>query len=263
MEAAAVRSVTSTTVASTPPTELPAAPIPTTRTTRTTLPALDRIAFVGDSLAVNLGDAARIEAQRYQPAVEAVSDGISGCGVARSGAYRMGGVVRGVSPACAQWPDEWMKDLVRDRPKVVVIQLGRHEVLDRQRDHVWTNILEPDFAAYVRGELEVAVSLAKDDGRAVVLLTAPRFHASSADRPENDPARVDRFNELLAEVAAAHERVYLSDLGGRASPDGVYTAVVDGIRIRSDGVHYSAAGATWAVQWLLPQVIPLVGGQPR
>jgi hypothetical protein len=55
--------------------------------------------------------------------------------------------------------------------------------------------------------------------------------------------------------------VYVADLGSRACPGGAYAPVVDGIRIRSDGVHYSAAGATWAVKWLLPQIISLVGGQ--
>jgi lysophospholipase L1-like esterase len=232
---------------------------PPTPAARTTSAQVSRIAFFGDSLAVNLGDAGRKRATSASPRVEVASDGISGCGVARSGDYRLGGRQLKLSPICAAWPRQWEAALERDRPKVVVIQVGRHEVLDRQLDGEWTNILEPTYAAYVRDELDYAAFLAAADGRKVVLLTAPFFHAAGTDRPEDDPARVARFNELVVEVAAARQNVYAIDLGARSSPDGAYADVVDGIRIRADGVHYSAAGAAWAIDWLLPQLAPLLG----
>ena len=244
-------------------TTVPTPTAPSVRATITTLAPADRIAFLGDSLSVNLGDAARPEGVKFAPPVAIASDGISGCGVAHSGDYRLGGVYHQLSPTCDNWFEEWSAALQRHRPSVVVIQLGRHEVLDRQLDEKWTNILQPAYAAYVRGELARAVGLAGEDGRQVVLLTTPYFNSSSAYRPEDDPARVDRFNQLLADVAADQPRVEVIDLGGRASPGGQYADVVDGEQIRSAGVHYSAAGAAWAVRWLLPQIIPLIGDQPR
>jgi hypothetical protein len=260
--AAHITPVTTTTVAFTPPTEIVGPS--TTRTTHapaTTVPVVaNRVAFIGDSLAVNLGEAARALGAGVRPRIDVASDGTSGCGVARSGAYRLGGRVLALSQICAAWSDRWSDALRRDRPKVVVIQVGRHEVLDRQLDGVWTNILEPDYARYIEGELNLAISVAANDGREVVLLTAPHFHASDANRPEDDPARVERFNELLLSAARGWDRVYVVDLGGRASPGGEYADVVDGIKIRADGVHYSAAGAAWAANWLLPQVAPLLGG---
>lgn len=256
-----VLSVSATTTSTAPPsttTTRGASPSPTT--SRPPPPTLVDVAFVGDSLAVDLGDAARQRALAFTPSIRAVSDGISGCGVARSGAYQLGGRELALSEICASWPDEWTAALQRDLPKVVVIQVGRHEVLDRQLDGQWTNILEPAYAAYVRTELDTAVAIAGANGREVVLLTAPYFHASSADRPEDDPARVDRFNQILTDVASGQDGVHVIDLGGRASPGGAYSEVVEGIRIRSDGVHYNAAGSAWAVKWLLPQLAQLVAG---
>lgn len=256
-------SATSTT-ATTTTTTLPTPPIAATTiprrpaTTRTTLVApTNRIAFVGDSLSVNLGDAARAEARTLTPGIDVVSDGISGCGVARSGAYQLGGRVLALSEICADWSTRWAEELERDHPKVVVIQVGRHEVLDRELDGQWSDILQPDYADYVRRELNDAVAIAGNGDRQVVLLTSPYFQ-SAAGGPEDDPARVQRFNQLLVDVAAGNDHVHIADLGGRASPDGAYADVVDGIRIRKDGVHYSAAGASWAVKWLLPRLAPLV-----
>ena len=214
---------------------------------------------MGDSLSVNLGEAARRQIGSVAPGADVTSDGISGCGVAHSGDYRLGGRQLQLSPTCDHWIETWSAALERDRPKVVVIQVGRHEVLDRQFHDEWTNILEPAYAEYVRTQLELAVGTAAERGRDVVLLTSPFFLTSDGSRPEDDPARVQRFNEILNEVAADH-RAYVVDLGGRASPDGMYADVVDGIKIRSSGVHYSAAGADWAVRWLLPQLVPLLNG---
>ena len=144
-----------------------------------------------------------------------------------------------------------------------MIQVGRHEVLDRQLDGKWTNILEPEYAEYVRSELETAVTLAEESGREVVLLTAPLFRALSFNRPEDDPARVDRFNACSRRSRPTTTAGRVIDLGSRASPDGTYTADVDGVRVRDDGVHYSPEGAVWAVDWLLPQIASLVAAVPE
>jgi hypothetical protein len=49
------------------------------------------------------------------------------------------------------------------------------------------------------------------------------------------------------------------DLGGHTNPGGHYSGTVDGVRVRSDGVHYSAEGCSWFAPWLLPQWRELVG----
>jgi lysophospholipase L1-like esterase len=45
------------------------------------------------------------------------------------------------------------------------------------------------------------------------------------------------------------------DLGGRLSPDGRFTMEIDGVTVRSDGVHLTPAGVQWLAPWLLPQLV--------
>lgn len=40
------------------------------------------------------------------------------------------------------------------------------------------------------------------------------------------------------------------DLNKKLCPDGVYTAKVDGIKVRSDGVHLTQEGVKWLIPWL-------------
>jgi len=251
--------LTSTTL----PTAAPAVVAQMSSTTSTTVPSrplADAVAFVGDSLAENLGSG--LAAAGPQRGISVFDDAISGCGVTRSGGFSLSGTRSELSPTCAAWSDTWSERLRRDRPKVVAIQVGRHEVLDRLYEGRWTNILDPVYRAYVRRELETGIRIAGSEGAKVVLLTAPRFRRpdrpGGGQWPENDPARVDRFNDLLRELATVDRTLVLIDLGARTSPGATYVDVVDGVAVRSDGVHYSRAGVEWIGSWLLPQLTPLL-----
>jgi len=134
--------------------------------------------------------------------------------------------------------------------------------LDRLYEGRWTNILDPGYRAYVRRELETGIRIARAEGAKVVLLTAPRFRRperpGGGQWPENDPARVDRFNDLLRQLVTVDPTLTLIDLGARTSPGATYVDVVDGVAVRSDGVHYSRAGVEWIGPWLLPQLTPFL-----
>jgi hypothetical protein len=239
-----------------PPAALTRPTVPAEATTTTApRPLVDAVAFVGDSLADDLATGLSRVASRF--GIGVANAAISGCGVARSGDYRLGGRRRELSEICVDWVDTWTERLDRDRPKVVAVQVGRHEVLDRMHEGRWSNILEPAYAAYVREELAHAVAVASRFGSKVVLLTSPYFRASSSGRSEDDPARVDRFNAILREVAGSWGATVL-DLGGRLSPGGAYSPVVDGVSVRSDGVHYSAAGVGLAAPYLMPPIADLI-----
>lgn len=223
-------------------------------------PLAHAVAFVGDSLAENL--AKGLAAAGRQQGLPVFDGSISGCGVTRSGGFLLSGVRHELSPTCAAWSDRWAGGLRRDRPKVVAIQVGRHEVLDRLYNGRWTNILDPQYRSYVRGELELGIRIAKADGARVALLTSPLFQRPArpggGQWPENDPVRVERVNDLMRELASSDRSLALIDLGGRTSPGRAYTDVVDGVTLRSDGVHYSAAGVEWIGRWLLPQLTALL-----
>ncbi|MBV8950935.1 MAG: acyltransferase, partial [Actinobacteria bacterium] len=63
--------------------------------------------------------------------------------------------------------------------------------------------------------------------------------------PEDDPARVQRFNQLLHQAAARHPSdTAVIDVNRVLCPSGRYQSTVSGKVVRwSDGVHVTAAGA--------------------
>jgi lysophospholipase L1-like esterase len=139
------------------------------------------------------------------------------------------------------------------------VLVGRWEVMDRMHDGTWMRLGDAPYDAYVVDELNRAVDVLSAQGAAVVLSTAPYYHRGERPDggtwPEDEPPRVDHFNALVRQVAAAHPGVVtLVDLGGRMTPNGKYQRVVDGVTVRnSDGVHVSPQGARWLAPWLLPQ----------
>ncbi len=77
-----------------------------------------------------------------------------------------------------------------------------------------------------------------------MLLTAP--YTRRAERPdgglydEDLPERVDAWNRLLREVAARHPtKVTVFDLNRVVCPDGEFTWSIDGLRVRTDGLHFT------------------------
>lgn len=124
----------------------------------------------------------------------------------------------------------------------------------------WTDIFDAEFAAYLTGQVDQSLAVAGSSGAAVAVLTAPYYRGAERPDgghwPENDPLRVDRFNDIVREVAARHPEVLLVDLGRRTNPSGRFTATIDGIRMRQDGVHYTVQACGWFAPWLVPQAPP-------
>ncbi|MCK5756955.1 MAG: hypothetical protein KAH46_30050, partial [Mycobacterium sp.] len=74
--------------------------------------------------------------------------------------------------------------------------------------------------------------------------------------PEDHPERVDSWNELLRGVVDDRPNVTVADLNEKLSPNGYYTTKVDGIRMRSDGVHPTPEAVEWLTPWLVEAVKP-------
>ena len=183
-----------------------------------------------------------------------------GCGVARIGPYRyFGQTYPGVGPDCREWPTLWRRAIDADDPDVVFILVGRWETMDRMLDGRWTHVGDPEFDAYLRSELELAIATAGAHGARVVLATEPyNRRGEQLDGslyPEDEPDRVTAWNALLRDVAADHPDVRVLDFGARVSPDGQFTWTAGGIQVRSDGLHLTPSGVQdWIAPWLLPQL---------
>jgi lysophospholipase L1-like esterase len=126
---------------------------------------------------------------------------------------------------------------------------------------------ELEYDAYLNRELDRAIRIVGSRGAHVVLLTAP--YTRRAERPdgglwpEDDPARVDAWNVLLRAAAERHETSLL-DLNGQICPEGKFTWRIDGIRVRSDGLHFTPEGVRrFIAPWLLPKLARLAVHGPQ
>ena len=167
----------------------------------------------------------------------------------------------GETPGQRPWTYQWLDAMNAVKPNVVVLLAGRWEVVDREYEGTWTNILHPAYAAYVKRQLEQASQLVTATGARMVFLTAPCTNEGEqpdgAPWPEDDPARLAVFNRLVREVAAAHPLTdSVVDLNAAACPRGKFATTVDGVVLRnSDGVHFTYAGGIWLAPKLMPAIV--------
>ena len=187
-----------------------------------------------------------------------------GCGIARTAPYRyFGQTYNAVARDCRAWPDLWRRAIAVDDPDVALILVGRWETMDRMVNGDWSHVGAPAFDAYLRSELELAITTAGARGAQVVLATEPyNRRGEQLDGslyPEDQPERVTAWNTLLRAVADDHPGTRVLDLGKRVSPEGEFTWTAGGVQIRSDGVHLTPSGVQeWIAPWLLPQLQDLV-----
>jgi hypothetical protein len=212
-------------------------------------PGTRTVAVFGDSVAWTM--------MRYLPPTPGLSFTnytTIGCGVARGGPYRYFGDTLNQKPECDAWPSRWAQRINHDRPDVVLLIIGRWEIVDRMHEGRWTHIGEPAYDSYLRGELGRALDILGSTGARVVFTTEPYNRRGERPDgslyPEDDPDRVDDWNALLRRVVLQRPNVRLLDLNKKLGPNGGYTTKVDGIRMRSDGVHPTPEAVEWLTPWL-------------
>ena len=157
-------------------------------------------------------------------------------------------------PECDAWPSRWSQRINHDRPDVVLLIIGRWEVVDRVNEGDWTHIGDDAYDAYLRGELQRALDILTSTGARVVVTTEPYNRRGEKPDgslyPEDQPARADRWNTLLRSVIGKRPDVTVLDLNKKLCPNGYYTNKVDGIKMRMDGVHPTPEAVKWLTPWL-------------
>ncbi len=179
---------------------------------------------------------------------------VIGCSLVRGTPYRYIGKTLEQRPECDGWPIRWSRQVGQDRPDVALLIIGRWETVDRVNEGQWTHIGDPTFDAYLNGELERALNIVSSTGVRVVVATVPYSRGGEKPDgrlyPEDQPDRVNMWNTMLRKAVGHHPNVAILDLNKKLCPDGVYTAKVDGIKVRSDGVHLTPEGVKWLTPWL-------------
>ncbi len=225
-------------------------PVEVTRPQKPRAPGDLRVAVFGDSIAWTL--------MRYlpeTPGLDFADYTTIGCGIARGGPYEYVGQELPQKPECDAWPARWAQRIGHEKPDVVLLIVGRWEVVDRLNEGRWTHIGEPGYDAYLRGELNRALDILGSTGARLVVTTEPyNRRAEKADGslyPEDEPKRVEQWNTLLRSVVDERPNATVLDLNKKLSPNGYYQTRVDGIRVRSDGVHPTPEAVEWLTPWLM------------
>jgi peptidoglycan/LPS O-acetylase OafA/YrhL len=227
-----------------------------------------RLVVAGDSFAMSLIPGMRVVAMARGD-FSFIDAALVGCGFGRGGRNRGIGLDVEYSKECRQ-RDTWVSaGISRIHPDVVVFAGGLWDVTDRKPTGFprWTHVGDPRYDLYLAGEIRHLVQLAQVEGAQVVWLDAPHWNprydpANFMGRPpyaEADPARVDRYNQLLHATLAGLPGVQILSIADwlRSQPGGEFAP-----GLRNDGVHFTTAASTTAAQWLVPQLIDIGRAHP-
>ena len=215
-----------------------------------------RVLFVGDSMALMLGNGLELVSPQYGIAIHNM--GLSACSLEDS-TYRVHDVAISPTPQCADRQAAWTLELDAVKPQVVVL-LVRLDVVDRLQFGDWVHIGEHNFDSSLHTDLDRTVRTLSATGARVVLATSPYYSSgetlNGSPWPEDAPWRVRDFNAILRQVAAEHRGVVrVLDLNRIVDPEDHFQAMIDGVRVRSsDGVHFTWAGDFWLAPQILPQL---------
>jgi len=211
------------------------------------------VAVFGDSVSLTL-----MYYMPPEPGIRFTDYSVLGCGIATGGPFRVLGKTWPDNPICDVWPRRWLRQLRASRPDEVLLMVGRWELVDRYYQGQWQHVGDPAYDRYLAALLSKAITLLGSTGARVVVSTEPYNRdgerPDGSPYPEDDPIRVIAWNRLLRAVVAAHPGTQVLDFGRKLCPNGVFTWTVDGVQVRSDGVHLTQQGVQWLAPWLVRQL---------
>lgn len=223
-------------------------------------PPPQRVLVVGDEVAASIVPDPVAAAERAGIDVRVVA--VPGCGVSVGGSRLVSGQAPEVAnpPVCDSAPTQWSEAAAQFLPDVVVVAAGAWDVTDRQ---FWSEdpVRRPGdqtFDDFLRTEIATRVDELSAHGATVVWLTMPHVRRAlpgvafpAESLPENDPARIDRYNAVVNELAASTPSMEVVDLAAwtAARPGGEFSPTD-----RPDGVTFSVATAAELIDWTAAQI---------
>ncbi len=166
---------------------------------------------------------------------------------------------------CERWREAWPVEVAGFQPDIVVMVFGAWD----SRDHVVNGVTlpagAPQWDTYVLGELERELNVLTASGAKLVLLTWPcerptpwiEMGKAGVRAEEEDLQRVEALNIVYRRFAAEHpDKVTLVDLFTFTCPEGNFSdLVINGVKMREDGTHFTPQGSYIVARWLLPQLL--------
>jgi peptidoglycan/LPS O-acetylase OafA/YrhL len=188
------------------------------------------------------------------PGFEFIDHTVIGCSLVRGGPYRYLDQTLDQKSECESWPNRWRAQIAVDQPDAILLVVGRWETVDRVNEGRWTHIGDPGFDSYLAAELGRALDILGSSKAPVTVTNLPYSRRGEQPDgslyPEDQPDRVNQWNALLTRTVGHRTATRILDLKKKLCPQGVYTATVDDIQVRSDGVHLTDEGVKWLTPWL-------------
>lgn len=216
-----------------------------------------KVLVVGDSVAYSMAEGFTPDIQT-QNRLLVWNQTVLFCELA-SGPRLENGLVVEPSDTCDDWDETWRANVQEFSPEVAVLQVGAWEIFNRKVDGDWLVFGTAEFDRYFLGLLGDAIDALASEGATVVVLTSPHFERadtiSAREWTQNETWRTDHLNELLDQAVAEHPGAVLLPFGRWLCPDDdCVDELAGGVTVRTDGVHFSDAGAQAAASWLAPQL---------
>jgi peptidoglycan/LPS O-acetylase OafA/YrhL len=186
------------------------------------------------------------------------------CPLSGPGPVRLAGAVVGEDADCVGYGPRLPRLLDEAGADVVVLVPGVGDLGEREIDRQWLHLGHPVYDAWLRQHLaDLADTLERADVP-IVWATSPHVRMPPAGELEgdwthvadNDPARVDRLNEIIHSIASGRDGSTVIDLGAWAQrlPRGEFAP-----RYRAEGRDLTEDGAVTAATWMMPKLLEVLG----
>ncbi len=224
-------------------------------------PRAPRVLLLGDSVAWSLGAAFQAWNDDHRDSRVAVAASTPfGCPLGGfDPPLRFAGRPWNAHPDCTWWHDHLAGVVEHSDAALILFTSGLFELGERQIGGRWQHIGDPDYDRWLRGRVGAIADVLASRGVPVVWMTYPhvRTHDPAdptvrwSDLDENDPARVDRLNRIVAEEVGDRPGFRLLDLGAwtRTLPGGEFAPDL------RDGVHFRWGAAELVGEWLVPEIL--------
>ncbi|WP_208028647.1 SGNH/GDSL hydrolase family protein, partial [Rhabdothermincola sediminis] len=216
---------------------------------------------VGDSMAVSLNGGLERWVGEHG-GIRVLNAGTVGCSIGVGGRLRAIGIERATFPECDARLERWASLLAERRPDYVVVLSCLWDVAERKipGDRTWRIPGDPVLDDWLRRSIGGSIDVLASTGARVVWLTCP--YISPVYSPQNfmgrgpykeaDPARTDRWNQLVREVAATRPEVVVWDLAGLL--EGTWPGGQLDPQLRPDGVHFTEQSSYDVIAALAPDL---------
>jgi hypothetical protein len=171
---------------------------------------------------------------------------------------------------CQGWRNSWAWDSMTYQPDAVLMLFGGWDYPDHLVNGALLKTGTPEWEAYVLDRLQFQLDKVVPAKGKLILMTwpypRPDLWSTMADggaAAEQDAHwRDDELNALYRRFTEEHpDRVSLIDLAGFVCPHGKYEdLVIDGVRMRYDGVHFTQQASYIVAGWLAPRIAAAATG---